>query len=85
MPLLKSFGKLTAAFATICVQKRASMEYAMEHKYLDFQFILNTLAGSLVVLTAEGDLLLTNRTSWRSGVASSWIWRHAAGSWQHTR
>ena len=30
----------------------------MEHKYPDVHFVLDVLAGSLVVFTAEGDLLL---------------------------
>ena len=36
----------------------ASMRDAMKHKYPGVQFILDALAGSLVVLTAEGDLLI---------------------------
>ena len=34
------------------------MRSAVQHKYPDVQFILDALARSLVVLTAEGDLLL---------------------------
>ena len=72
----ESFGQ-TALFATISLQKNVSMRFAMEHKYRDVQFILNALAGSRVVVTAEGHLLLEddnveslNVGNW--GEAQSW-------------
>ena len=36
-------------------RNKVAMKSAMEHKYRDVQFLLDALAGSLVVLTAEED------------------------------
>ena len=48
----------TCHFATISLQTRVSLRSVVELKYLDAQFILNALAGSLMVFSAEGDFLL---------------------------
>ena len=58
----KSFGK-TALFATISLQKKATMRFTMEHKCQIFSSSWTSLLDAWLFSAAEGDLLLDFKSS----------------------
>ena len=57
----RSFGE-ASLFATISLQKKMTMQAAMESNYPAVQCFLEALVGSLTAVTAEGDLLLGDQS-----------------------